>query len=222
MVLSKSKWSPENFTYGGKTIECVKDFQYLGFNISYDVKMKLTLLDRRDKAMKMANMLLRALETSTNVSTKLSMSLFDKYVPPVFAYGSAVWGLPSKYNLLYLEYLPEWRGYSNGSHSGITRLLWLYNVPFTSARRVGKKVPNSARRIRINLSSVYDKETIIQSAGRHKFTTYRDEPEADIEKKYNGVFVRDHNVNKYASNSAVMGELGRYPLTYNIWTTVIK
>ena len=42
--------------------------------------------------MKMANMLLRALKTSTNVSTKLSMSLFDKYVSPVFAYGSAVWG----------------------------------------------------------------------------------------------------------------------------------
>ena len=30
MVFSKSKWSPENFTYDGKTIECVKDFQYLG------------------------------------------------------------------------------------------------------------------------------------------------------------------------------------------------
>ena len=30
------------------------------FSISYDMKMKLTLLDRRDKAMKMANMLLRA------------------------------------------------------------------------------------------------------------------------------------------------------------------
>ena len=35
------------------------------------------------------------------------MSLFDKHVSPVFAYGSVVWGLPNKYNLLYLEDLPE-------------------------------------------------------------------------------------------------------------------
>ena len=221
MVFSKSKWSPENFTYDGKTIECVKDFQYLGFNISYDMKMKLTLIDRRDKAMKMANMLLQALKTSTNVSTKLSMSLFDKYVSPVFAYGSAVWGLPNKYNLLYLEYLPE----GEGTRTTVTRVLrdcCGYNVPFTSARRVGKKVPNSARHILINLSSVYNKETIIQSAGTHKFTTYCDEPEADIEKIQRYFCKRSLNVNKHASNSAVMGELRRYPLTYNIWITVIK
>ena len=41
------------------------------------------------------------------VSTKLSVSLFDKHVSPVFAYGSVVWGLPNKYNLLFLEDLPE-------------------------------------------------------------------------------------------------------------------
>ena len=95
-------------------------------------------------------------------------------------------------------------------------------MPFTNARRVGKKVPNSARRILINLSSVYHKETIIQSAGRHKFTTYCDELKADVEKIQRYFCKRSLNVNKYASNSAVMGELGRYPLTYNIWTTVIK
>ena len=58
------------------------------------MKMKLTLLDRKGKAVKMPNMLHHAIKASTNVSTKLSMSLFDKYVSPVFAYGSAVWGLP--------------------------------------------------------------------------------------------------------------------------------
>ena len=40
--------------------------------------------------MEMANMLLRARKTSTYVSTNLSMSLFDKYVSPVFPYRSAV------------------------------------------------------------------------------------------------------------------------------------
>ena len=197
MVFSKSKWSPENVT-----IECVKYFQYLWFSISYDMKMKLTLLDRRDKAMKIANMLLWALKTSTQVSTKLTISLFDKYESTVFAYGSAVWGLPNKYNLLYLEDLPE----VEDTRTAVTRVLrdcCGYNVPLTSARRVGKKVPNSTRRILINLSSVYDKETIIQSAGRC-------------------FCKRSLNVNKYASNSAVMGELGRYPLTYTIWITVIK
>ena len=185
------------------------------------MKMKLTLLDRREKAMKMANMLLRALKTSTNMSTKLSMSLFDKYVLPVFAYGSAAWGLPNKYNLLYLEDLPE----GEGTRTAVTQVLrdcCGYNVPFTSARRVGKNVPNSARRILINLSSVYDEETIIQSAGRHTFTTYCDEPGADMEKIQRYFCKRSLNVNKSASNSVVMGELGRYPLTYNIWITVIK
>ena len=45
------------------------------------------------------------------------MSLFDKYVSSVFAYGSAVWGLPNKCNLLYLEDFPE----GEGTRTAVTR-----------------------------------------------------------------------------------------------------
>ena len=107
MVFSKCKWSPECFEYANKNIECVKSFQYLGFHISFDMKIKAMMLDRKDKAMKMANMLLRALMTSCNVSAKLSMSLFDKYVAPIFTYGSSLWGMPNAFNLLYLDDQPE-------------------------------------------------------------------------------------------------------------------
>ena len=74
---------------------------------SHIIWLKAMILDRKDKAMKMPNMLLRALKTSCNVSAKLSMSLFDEYVAPIFTYDSSLWGIPNALNLLYLDDQPE-------------------------------------------------------------------------------------------------------------------
>ena len=119
-----------------------------------------SFLDRRDKAMKMSDMLLTALQTSTNISTKLSMSLPDKYVPSIFAYDNAVWVLYvywNTYNFLYIEKLPE----GEGTRTAVTWVLrdcYGYTVPFSSPRRVRIKIPNSARRILISLSNMHDRD----------------------------------------------------------------
>ena len=69
--------------------------------------IKVTIQDRQCKASKMSNLLLRALRTSNNVSTKLTMNLFDQSISPILLYWCAVWGTPKSYNLIYLVDQPE-------------------------------------------------------------------------------------------------------------------
>ena len=49
-------------------------------------------------------------------------------------------------------------------------------------------------------------ELILQQSGPYRFVPYNDEPDAEMEKLH--YCKRSLNVNKHASNSAVMGELG--------------
>ena len=102
------------------------------------MQMELTLIDRIGKALKMANILHRAVKTFINVLTKLLMNLFDKYVSPVFPYGSAVWGSPDTYSLLYVEELHKEEG-TRRTVTWVLRDCCGDNMPFTSARQFGKK-----------------------------------------------------------------------------------
>ena len=43
--------------------------------------------DRINKASKMADMVLRAIRTTGNLSVKLSLSIFDKQISPLVLYG---------------------------------------------------------------------------------------------------------------------------------------
>ena len=119
-------------------IVCVKSIQYLGFNISYNLNIKVTIQDRQCEASKMSNLLLRALRTSNNVSTKLRMSLFDKSISPILLYGCVVWGIPKSYSLIYLvdqtECIDTRRTVTNALHA-----VCGHPVEFSSARRAGKK-----------------------------------------------------------------------------------
>ena len=81
MVLSKHKYIPERFTYGGVHLQATKCFNYLGFVVSYNGKFRNLIQDRVLKATRMANMVLQAIRTNKNVSVKLAISLFDKSRP---------------------------------------------------------------------------------------------------------------------------------------------
>ena len=61
------------------------------------------MTDRIDKASRMADMVLRAIRTTGNVSVKLTLNIFDKQISPVVLYGSAIWVTPKSFNLLYLD-----------------------------------------------------------------------------------------------------------------------
>ena len=52
MVFSSSRWTPTKMFIGDTPIECVKNFQYLGFHISYNMKLKNLIADREANAMR--------------------------------------------------------------------------------------------------------------------------------------------------------------------------
>ena len=60
--------------YNGTLLECVKSFNYLGFEISHNGKFSNLINDRVLKAEKTSNMVLQAIRTDKNVSVKLSLS----------------------------------------------------------------------------------------------------------------------------------------------------
>ena len=62
MIFTKSKWTLDKFHYGNSVIECVKSIQCLGFDISNNFNIKVTIQDRQCKSSKMSNLLLRAFE----------------------------------------------------------------------------------------------------------------------------------------------------------------
>ena len=213
MIFTKSKWTPEKFHYGNSEIACVKSVQYLGFNISYNFNIKVTIQYRQCKASKMSYLFLRALRTSNNVSAKLTMNLFDKSISPIPLYGCAVWWTPKSYNLIYLVDQPE----CLGSRHTVTNALHAvcgYPVEFSSARRVGKKNTTISRPILINSKHFQDVEIIHCYKGPYKFQAYEDKSRSEIDGFHLKFCKTSLNISNYASNLAVLGELGRYPLTF--------
>ena len=180
----------ENFYYGNSEIECVKEIQYLGFNITHNMNIKNLITDRHKKAEKMSNLLLRALRTSKNVSAKLSFQ-------------------------------PE----NNDTRKTVTRALTAscgYNIGFSSAKRVGKRCATKSRPILINLNCIQDAENILRHSGPYQFLPYEDRALPTIDAFHLNFCKKSLNISKYASNSAVLGELGRYPLTITCWSQVVK
>ena len=220
MVFSSSRWTPTKMFIGDTPIECVKNFQYLGFHISYNMKFKNLIADREAKAMKMANMVHRALRTSNNVSIKLSMSLLDKQITPILLYGSAVWGLPDTHNLIYLEDQPQSQNTRTAARN-VLKAICGYDVPFSSVRRVGKN-QGHCRSIMIRLKNIQDKEIILRNTSSYRVSDFRGNTPVHIDKFQSLYCKKSLNVSKYASNVAVLGELGRFPIMNNVWAIAVK
>ena len=147
----------------GYRIKCIECIQYLGFRISFDTKINAIMLERKEKLVKMANTLLRALKTSCNVTTKLWMSLFDKCVSPVFMCGCSLWGIANAVDLLYLDDQIE-DGDTQVSLTNVLKICCGHSLSFTSARRVRKIGTNSTRRILINSKNLQVMESILQQS----------------------------------------------------------
>jgi len=97
-------------------------------------------------------------------------------------------------------------------------------VPFKYARRVGKRKSSHNRRILINLRYLSDKQELLRQSPNSIYCIQ------DFKEKENNLVERLHmnyakrilNLNKYASNTAVQGELGRHPLLHKAWGLAIK
>ena len=226
MVLGKpSQRTHLMFHFGNSEIENVKEFTYLGFQISSNGNMKATITDRHSKASKMANVILRAINTNSNINVPLAMSLFDKQIVPILLYGSAIWPIPKEHNLLYLEQIPE----NENTRKIVSETLQKIcgkSIDFRYARRVGKRDPNTPRRILIHVKHISDKMELLRNACKYRCVVNNLGNEnvfnSELETCQTNYIKKAMNVSKYSSSPAMQVKLGRYPITHRAWGSVIK
>ena len=90
MVMSKGNPKATTFYFSKNTLENVKSYKYLGLIISSNGNRTIMVNDRVLKAKRAAFAIKQAIGTTQNISTKLSMSLFDKQIEPILLYGSPI------------------------------------------------------------------------------------------------------------------------------------
>ena len=220
MVFAKRSTLSPKFYFGKTHLECVGKYNYLGFHISGNGKFSNLIKDRVLKSTRVSYLVLQALSTNGNVSAKLSMSIFDKQILPIILYGCAIWSLPQSCNLLYIHEQPEGANTRTVVRNVLNRLC-PFNVNFKSARRIGRAAGTQPRKILVKLSNFEDKEYILRQ-GSPFITNFERNTPYKIEKVHSDFCKRTLNVSKYASTTAVMGELGRYPIMHNAWSHSIK
>ena len=123
--------------------------------------------------------------------------------------------------LIYLIEQPE----NIDTRKTVTRALTAscgYNIELSSAKRVGKRCATKSRPILINLNCIQDAENILRHNGPFQFLSHEDRVSPTIDAFHLNFCKKSLNINKYASNSVVLGELGRYPLTITCWFQVMK
>ena len=223
MVMTRKRGPFEHIYINNTPIEYVKSIAYLGFQISSNGNFSATIQDRIAKATRVSHMVLQALRTNRNISAKLAMKLFDKQITPILLYGSSVWSVPKTHNLCYLECQQE-NSNTRGVVTDMLRSILNRNVPFEYARRVGRRSADmSPRKILIKLKSYSDKLDLFRSAIDNTFTISDfSTPESILEKVQHDFCKKALNITKYSSNTAVCGELGRYPISNTAHAFAIK
>ena len=156
-----NKYVSETFMYDGIPLKQVKTFLYLGFLLSYNGNISSVMNDRIQKATKVSNMILRAIRTNKNVSTKLAMSIYDTQISPVLLYGCAIWSVPKHGNLIYLENQPEAINTRKRVNEVFSQILGR-NPNFEYARRVGKFIRGQSRRFIIKMKNYEDKAALLR------------------------------------------------------------
>ena len=94
MIFRSGGILPKNlvFTYGGKELDFVDDFKYLGISFTAGgafTHAMYTLAGQAGKAIFKHN---KYLFQFTQLSTKHILELFDKLIKPILHYGSEIWG----------------------------------------------------------------------------------------------------------------------------------
>ena len=212
-------------TINGEELKYVHTATYLGFNITFNMSTKAMMEDRILKANRATYMLKRALSVQGNVSVSLATNLFDKLMAPILLYGCCVWALPKTTRCIYVNNIPE----QNNCLAEVRKLFSpiIKDVHIESARRTGKNKSDQNRRVLVALGNIQDKLTIMSNMRARVGAVTVDNYDVDIE---NTIYERVHsnflkfvlNVNKYSSNIAVRGELGRFPTTIKALSLSVK
>ena len=157
------------------------------------------------KASRVANMVLQALKTTGNVNVKITLSIFDKQIAPILLYGSSIWSPPRSHNLLYIHDQTE-IGNTRTIVKNFLNNLCQCDVPLIYTRRVGKNNALNPRKILVKVENFGDKEKILQKKSPF-ITCFETETKNIFEKNHTDFCKRVLNITKFASVTAVTGEL---------------
>ena len=203
------------FHINNTVLDIVPKMKYLGIIINQ--KGKCLIEDRIEKANRAIHVLKQALFTTGNVSCKLALSIFDKQILTILSYGSPIWGIPHTTNYIYIENIHQRPNFKEEVYRNIDK------ESITMLRRVGK-ISDKPRKILVQLNSFKEKQNALK-LDLPSFTVHNYDLEYDKgkhEKVQNMCCEFVLNITKYASNDAVRAELGRYPLSFHIWTNCVK
>ena len=63
---------------------------------------------------------------------------------------------------------------------------------------------------------------MLSNPGKYIFSNYVDKTQSNVDKFHHNFCKQSLNVRKYASSTAILSGLGRFPLSYNSWGLSIK
>ncbi len=207
----------QQLSIGGVEIEWVNNYKYLGCIVSSDGKLHKAMADRLEKATKAVYSIRNAISHYENISTTLANTLFDKQISPILLYGSAMWILPevNRYAKVNLTGEMNWFAYKQVSkifHNATGR-----EIPF---EKTSIPIDREAKHLFVKFMHWRDKEELIKVTNETSDIgcTVSDH-DAHMHKgsnidKVQGKFLKfSLGLSKFASTSAVLRELGQFPIT---------
>lgn len=212
MNLGSMKYT-KDLVYDGKHIEGVNSFRYLGLVLTSNGKFNSAIRDRCTSARKAYYQIRGVLSTTTNVSRRLAISIFDKQITPILSYGSSIWGQAVNFNTLKLKFDPQFV-MSKPSIAEICRNIINREVLFDIVR-----YKRDSCEVVIRLQHYEDKLDLMRKQSRCKNVTIEyclSDNIHECEKVHTSFCKYVLGMSKYSSNYAVLGELGRVPLTHKI------
>jgi len=122
---------------------------------------------------------------------------------PILLYGCSVWCVPKTHNLCYIEGQPE----NVNTRNAVT------NILSSIMNRTVQLIMAHLDFFLIKLKYYSDKQELFRAVSNSIYQISKfEEKESDIEKVHNDFCKKSINISKYASNTAVQGELGRMPI----------
>ncbi len=208
--------SPRNpkLIYKNRVLENVDSYMYLGLVISRNDNLSKMVQDRISKTNRAAFMLHKALSVGHNVSVKLAMTLFDKQLSPILLYGCSLWGIPDQMH--YLKIKCDVLMDVDNIRKAIINLLNMAGVNFANDNLLLVRMNRAKNEICIKVTNIRCKCEILSnykqsqfpcklfvhqmwSALRNPIPILQSLPYVSLS-------------SKYASNTLVLGNLGKFPI----------
>ncbi len=213
MIMSKGTIrNSGSLTFKGDNIEYVTRYKYLGLLISSNGKTTQMIQERCTKAKKAVFQVRSALSTTYNVSRKLSLSIFDKQIFPILSYGSAIWALSNNDTLSVT--IDSNQIISKESLTDLFQNITGPTIKFDLLR----KTKNTSATIRV--ADPHQRALLLNSGNSNdsNFSISKCNTKAwqNFEQVHTSFCKYVLGVTKYASNFAVLGELGRQPISSKV------